>query len=224
MSDSQQQQRNLADPHAQTAILARGEPLEAAKAALVMLHGRGDSAAGILSLADVLDVADYTLLAPEASGYEWYPYSFLAPLEQNEPWLSSALSKVGSVLALVEQAGVPVERTALLGFSQGACLALEFVVRNAKRYGGVLGLSGGLIGPDGTPRDYSGSLSGTPVFLGCSDIDPHVPAARVRETAAVLERLGADVTMRLYPGLGHTVNNDEIDAVNKLLADVRAQA
>lgn len=217
---SNPQQGNQADPHAQSPVVIRGEPPQQAQAALVMLHGRGDSAEGILSLADVLDIAGYTLLAPEASGYEWYPYSFLAPLAQNEPWLSSALKKVGSVLAQVAEMGIPAERTVLLGFSQGACLALEYVARNAQRYGGVVGLSGGLIGPDGTPRDYSGSLSGTPVFLGCSDIDPHIPAARVRETAAVLERLGADVTMRLYPSLGHTVNQDEIDAVNKLLAVV----
>ena len=209
------------DPHAPTVIIGRGEPPQQAKAALVMLHGRGDSAEGILSLADVLDIAGYTLFAPEASGYEWYPYSFLAPLEQNEPWLSSALKKVGSVLAQAEQAGIPAERTVLLGFSQGACLTLEYVARNAHRYGGVLGLSGGLIGPEGAPRDYSGSLAGTPVFLGCSDVDPHIPAARVRETATVLERLGADVTMRLYPGLGHAVNNDEVDEVNQILAAVR---
>lgn len=217
---SNPQQGNQADPHAQSPVVIRGEPPQQAQAALVMLHGRGDSADGILSLADALDVAGYTLLAPQASGYEWYPYSFLAPLAQNEPWLSSALKKVGGVLAQVAGMGIPAERTVLLGFSQGACLALEYIARNAQRYGGVVGLSGGLIGPDGTPRDYGGSLSGTPVFLGCSDIDPHIPAARVRETAAVLERLGADVTMRLYPGLGHTVNQDEIDAVNTLLAVV----
>lgn len=217
---SNPQQGNQADPHAQSPVVIRGEPPQQAQAALVMLHGRGDSADGILSLADALDVAGYTLLAPQASGYEWYPYSFLAPLAQNEPWLSSALKKVGSVLAQVAAMGVPAERTVLLGFSQGACLALEYVARNAQRYGGVVGLSGGLIGPDGTPRDYSGTLSGTPVFLGCSDIDPHIPAARVRETAEVLERLGADVTMRLYSSLGHTVNQDEVDAVNTLLAVV----
>ena len=214
-------QNNANDPHAPSAILRRGEEPASAKAALVMIHGRGDSAAGILSLADALDVAGYTLLAPEASGYEWYPYSFLAPLEQNETWLSSALAKVGSALALLAEADIPAERTALLGFSQGACLALEYAARNAQRYGAIIGLSGGLIGPDGTPRDYSGSLSGTPVFLGCSDIDPHIPAARVRESAQALERMGADVTLRLYPSLGHTVNQDEVDAVNEMLAAAR---
>ena len=128
---------------------------------------------------------------------------------------------MGSVLAQVTDTGIPPERTLLLGFSQGACLSLEYVARNAQRYGGVAGLSGALIGPDGAPRDYPGSLAGTPIFLGCSDVDPHIPAARVRESATVLERLGAQVTMRLYPGLGHTVSRDEADEVNELLADVR---
>ena len=220
---SNPQQSNPADPHAQAPVIIRGEAPADAQVALVMLHGRGDSAEGILALADVLDVAGYTLLAPQASGYQWYPQTFLAPLEQNEPWLSSALAKVESVLARIKASGVPAERTALLGFSQGACLALEYAARHAQRYGAIIGLSGGLIGPDGAPRDYSGSLAGTPVFLGCSDIDPHIPAARVRETATVLERLGADVTMRLYPGLGHTVNQDEIDEVNGLLAQILGQ-
>ena len=220
---SNPQQSNPADPHAQAPVIIRSGPPQQAQASLVMFHGRGDSAEGILSLADVLDVAGYTLLAPQASGYQWYPQTFLAPLEQNEPWLSSALAKVESVLARIKASGVPAERTALLGFSQGACLALEYAARHAQRYGAIIGLSGGLIGPDGAPRDYSGSLAGTPVFLGCSDIDPHIPAARVRETATVLERLGADVTMRLYPGLGHTVNRDEIDEVNGLLAQILGQ-
>ena len=186
-----------------------------------MAHGRGATAEDILSLADVLDVAGYALLAPQAAGFQWYPQSFLAPLEQNEPWLTSALAKIGSVLAQVADAGIPPERTVLLGFSQGACLTLEYVARNAQRYGGVAGLSGGLIGPDGTPRAYPGSLAGTPIFLGCSDVDPHIPAARVRASATVLEGLGAPVTMRLYPGLGHTVNRDEADQVNTLLAAAR---
>ena len=212
---------NLSDPHAQSPVIVAGEPLASAQAALVMAHGRGATAEDILALADVLDVADYALLAPQAAGFQWYPQSFLAPLEQNEPWLTSALAKIGSVLAQVADAGIPPERTVLLGFSQGACLTLEYVARNAHRYGGVAGLSGGLIGPDGTPRAYPGSLAGTPIFLGCSDVDPHIPAARVRASATVLEGLGAAVTMRLYPSLGHTVNRDEADAVNTLLAAAR---
>ena len=212
---------NPSDPHALSPVFVAGEPLASAQAALVMAHGRGATAEDILSLADVLDVAGYALLAPQAAGFQWYPQSFLAPLEQNEPWLASALAKIGSVLAQVADAGIPPERTVLLGFSQGACLTLEYVARNAQRYGGVAGLSGGLIGPDGTPREYPGSLAGTPIFLGCSDVDPHIPAARVRASATVLESLGAAVTMRLYPGLGHTVNRDEADEVNTLLAAAR---
>lgn len=220
MSGERDEPGNPADPHAQTPVIVAGEPFASAKAALVMVHGRGATAEDILSLADVLDVAGYALIAPQAAGFSWYPRSFLEPMERNEPWLSSALAKVGSVLAQVAEAGIPAERTVLLGFSQGACLSLEYVARNAKRYGGVAGLSGGLIGPEGTLRNYSGSLAGTPIFLGCSDIDPHVPAARVRESAAVLEGLGAQVTMRLYRGLGHTINRDEADAVNQMLAGV----
>lgn len=217
------EQNRPADPHAQSPIVMGGEPFASAKAALVMVHGRGDSAEGILSLANALDVEEYALLAPQAAGFEWYPRPFLVPLEQNEPWLSSALAKIGTVLAQAAAVGIPPERTVLLGFSQGACLLLEYTARNAQRYGGIAGLAGALIGADGTPRDYRGSLAGTPVFLGCSDIDPHIPAERVRETATVLERLGGQVTMRFYPGLGHTVNQDEIDEVNRMLAAVRAQ-
>lgn len=205
------------DPHAAMPVLASGEPLETARAALVMLHGRGASAADILSLAGELDVAGYALLAPEAAGSTWYPYSFLAPLERNEPYLSSALATVGRVLALAARAGIPAERTVLLGFSQGACLTLEYAARNARRYGALIAFSGGLIGPAGTPREYPGSLAGTPVFLGCSDRDPHIPEPRVRESAEVLTRLGAEVDMRLYPNMGHTVNADEIAAADVLL-------
>jgi predicted esterase len=156
-------------------------------------------------------------LAPQAAGNTWYPYSFLAPLEHNEPGLSSGLAVLADRLAQLGDAGIPPERTLILGFSQGACLAVEFAARHARRYGGVIGLSGGLIGPDGTPRDYAGSLDGTPVFLGCSDIDPHIPLARVEHSADVLALLGADVTTRLYPGMGHTINQDEIAFVRDLV-------
>jgi predicted esterase len=205
-------------PHAAQPVFRAGAPLESARAALVLLHGRGASAADILALGEEVAAPNVALLAPEAAGNTWYPYSFLAPLERNEPWLSSALSVVRATVATVEAAGVPAARIVLLGFSQGGCLALEFAARNARRYGGVAGLSAGLIGPDGTPRDYPGSLDGTPVFLGCSDVDPHIPAARVRESAEVLTRLGSGVTMRLYPGMGHTVNDDELEAVRALVA------
>ncbi|HLZ23149.1 MAG TPA: phospholipase [Ktedonobacterales bacterium] len=204
-------------PHAGQPVLLAGEPLERAQAAMVLAHGRGAGARDILALTADLDIPGFAYLAPQASGSSWYPYSFLAPFENNEPWLSSALTLVGATLAQVAAAGIPPERTVLLGFSQGACLLTEYAARNARRYGGIVGLSGGLIGPDGTPRDYPGSLAGTPVFLGCSDVDPHIPARRVEESAAVLRTLGADVTARLYPGMGHTVNDDELDAVRTIM-------
>ena len=199
-------------------IMRAGVPLDEARAAMVLVHGRGASAESILTLVREIDQPGFAYLAPQAANGTWYPYSFLAPIASNEPWLTSALSAVAAVLTTVGEAGIPAERTMLLGFSQGACLATEFVARNARRYGGVAGLSGGLIGPDGTPRDYSGSLEGTPIFLGCSDVDPHIPKERVTESAAELRRLGGEVDARLYPGMGHTVNQDEIAAVRALMA------
>lgn len=207
-------------PHQGQPVLSAGEPLERARAAMVLVHGRGATAQDILTLAAELEQPGFAYLAPQAANNTWYPYSFLAPIERNEPYLSSALATLGQVLAHITAAGIPAERTILLGFSQGACLASEFVARNARRYGGLAGLSGGLIGPDGTPRDYPGALDGTPVFLGCSDVDPHIPAARVQHSAEVLRRLGGDVTASLYPGMGHTVNEDEIEFVRQLMASL----
>jgi len=175
-------------------------------AAMVMVHGRGATAESILELRHELQApdlaSDLAYIAPQASGYTWYPYSFLAPMEQNEPGLSSGLKVIPTLLDSVAKYGIPPERTILLGFSQGACLTLEFAARHAQRYGGLIGLSGGLIGPDDIPRDYPGSLAGTPVFLGCSDIDPHIPRQRVELTATVLQRLGGEVSMKLYPAMG----------------------
>jgi phospholipase/carboxylesterase len=202
----------------QQPVLFMGEPLGQARAAMVMVHGRGATAEDILELAIELNRTGFAYLAPQAANNSWYPQSFLAPIASNEPWLSSALDRLSTVLQRVEEGGIPRERTILLGFSQGACLALEFAARHAQRYGGVAALSGGLIGPDGTPRDYPGSFAGTPVFLGCSDRDPHIPKERVQQSAEVLRRLGADVTMRLYPNMGHTVNQDEIDFVGGMMA------
>ncbi|NLG08780.1 MAG: phospholipase [Deinococcales bacterium] len=182
-----------------------------------MVHGRGDSAPGILSLASALEAPGVAYVAPQARHNTWYPYSFMAPMERNEPWLSSALAAVHGAVEEVVAAGVPRERIVLLGFSQGACLASEYLARHAQRFGGLAALSGGLIGPEGTPRDYEGSLGGTPVFLGCSDVDPHIPVERVHETEEVLARLGAQVDKRIYPGFGHSVNQDEVDAVNAML-------
>jgi predicted esterase len=189
---------------------------------MVMVHGRGASAESILTLVEAIDTPGFCYLAPQASGGTWYPNSFLAPIPSNEPGITSGLQAVDEVIASIKAAGIPSDRIMLLGFSQGACLSLEYSARHAARYGGIAGLSGGLIGPDDTPRDYQGTFDGTPIFLGCSDVDFHIPAKRVEETAAVLERMNASVTMRLYPGMGHTVNDDEIAAVRKMMAAVVA--
>lgn len=204
-------------PHQGRPLLVVGEPLEKARAAMVMIHGRGASAEDILTLVPELNRPGFVYLAPQAANNAWYPNSFLAPLASNEPGLSSALAVIASIFERLAQAGISPEHTILLGFSQGACLSLEYIARNARLYGGVAGLSGGLIGPDGTPRDYQGSLASTPIFLGCSDIDPHIPRRRVEHSAEVLQRLGGNVTMRLYPRMGHTVNDDEIRAVQAMM-------
>jgi predicted esterase len=184
---------------------------------VILMHGRGATAEDILTLVPELDRPDLSYLAPQAAGSSWYPYGFMAPLEQNEPGLSSALAMLGELLAALALAGIGPERTMLLGFSQGACLALEFAARAARRYGAVVGLSGGLIGPAGTPREYAGSLDGTPVLVGCSDRDPHIPLPRVRETARVMAALGGRVSEQIYPAMGHTINADEIERVRQLL-------
>lgn len=208
------------DPHRAQPVAEAGVPLARARAAMIMLHGRGGSAEDLLALADVLAAPDLAYLAPQAAGHSWYPYPFTAPIERNEPWLSSALRVIDILLKRLGDVGFGSERVTLLGFSQGACLGLEYAARHARRYGGVIGLSGGLIGPDGLPRDYPGSLAGTPVFLGCSDVDPHIPLARVRETTAALRRLGGIVTERIYAGMGHLINEDEIGCVRGLLASL----
>jgi predicted esterase len=204
-------------PHLGMPVRSAGVPLEQARAAVILLHGRGASAHSILSLADHFRQPHAAYLAPEAAGNSWYPYSFLAPIQNNEPYLSSALAAVEELLATLIRSGTPPARTLILGFSQGACLACEFVARHAQRYGGLAGLSGGLIGPPETPREYPGSLDGTPVFLGCSDIDPHIPLDRVHETAQTLRQLRGEVTENIYPGMGHTINDDEIRHVAQML-------
>jgi predicted esterase len=207
-------------PHDHAPVRRAGRPLAEAQAALILVHGRGATAESILSLADYLPHPSMAYLAPQAAGNTWYPYSFLAPMEQNEPWLSSALRRLEALVAEVTKAGIPAERIVLAGFSQGACLASEFVARQAQRYGGLLVFSGGVIGPPGTPRDYRGTLDGTPVFIGCSDVDPHIPLARVEETAVVMAGLGAVVDKRIYPRLGHTINEDEIAAAAGIVRGV----
>ncbi len=207
------------DPHRGSEEVWFGPALEEAESAVVLIHGRGDSSRGILALAPNLKAPRTTFLAPQAAGFSWYPNSFLTDVELNEPWLSSALGRIEAAITTVTRV-VPGERVVLMGFSQGACLALEFAARNTRRYGGVVALSGGLIGPDGTPRDYSGSLDGTPVFLGCSDVDAHIPVGRVRESTHVMEGLGGEVEERIYPRMGHTVNDDEIAWASSLLASL----
>lgn len=214
MADSAQP----ANPHAGQPVLAAGADLAGARAALILLHGRGATAEDILTFAPLLAQPGLAFLAPQAAGNTWYPNPFTAPLASNEPHLSAALAVVDGLVSRALAAGVALERVALLGFSQGACLTTEYVARHARRYGGVIGWSGGLIGPNGTPRDYAGSLEGAPVFLGASDTDPYLPQARFDLTAETFRRLGAAVTARVYPSMGHTVNDDEIAAAREMLA------
>jgi predicted esterase len=208
------------DPHAGQPVLRHGPPVDRARIALILLHGRGASAEDILGLTREFQSEEVACLAPQAAGHTWYPYSFLSPIPQNEPNLSAALRVIGRLVAELQGQGLTTDRIALLGFSQGACLALEFAARNAATYAAVVGLSGGLIGPPGTPRNYPGSLSGTPVFLGCSDIDAHIPVERVRESADVFRRMSATVDERIYPRMGHTINQDELDAVDTLIGSL----
>ena len=205
------------DPHRGQQVLTLGPPPASARIAMIMVHGRGASAEDMLGLAGEVGTADVAVLAPQAAGRTWYPYSFLSPIADNEPGITSGLGVIAGLIDGLAAQQIPIERIALIGFSQGACLSLEFAARHPRRYKAVIGLSGGLIGPPGTPRDYPGSLAGAPVFLGCSDVDPHIPLARVRESAEVFRRMGASVDERIYPRMGHTVNEDEIEAIRTLL-------
>lgn len=200
-------------------MLERGEPLATAHAAMILAHGRGATAEDIMTVAVEVKMPGFAYLAPQAAGNAWYPNPFTAPLESNEPHLSSALEVLEGLLERVET-HVPAERVVLLGFSQGACLTLEFAARHARRFGALVGLSGGLIGPDDTPRDYPGDFAGTPAFLGCSDVDPHIPKDRVVASGEVFKRMGAALTLRLYRGMAHTVSAEEIETVRELLASV----
>ena len=205
------------DPHHGQPVLTLGPAPSAARLTMILLHGRGASAEDILSLAAELGTTDVAFLAPQDAGRTWYPYSFLSPIEDNEPGITSGLNAIKRLVDGLVSGNMPAERIGLLGFSQGACLALEFAARHPQPYAAVVGLSGGLIGPPGTPRDYPGSLAGAPVFLGCSDVDAHIPLARVHESAAVFRRMGGSVDERIYPGMGHTVSPDEMEAVAALL-------
>ncbi len=205
-------------PHGRARIVTGGTPVAEASAAMVLLHGRGASAEDILSLAAELDAPGVAFVAPQAEQGTWYPYSFLAPLQRNEPDLTSALTLLQAIVETLDRDGISPARQLLLGFSQGGCLAPEFAGRFARRYAGVVGLSAGLIGPPGRQWNFNAMLDGTPVFLGCSDVDPHIPQDRVEESARELERIGGVVDLRIYPGLGHTVNQDEMDRVQQMLA------
>jgi predicted esterase len=184
---------------------------------MIMLHGRNASPRNILDLASRFDRPDVTYLAPAAANSTWYPYSFMAEIETNEPGISSGVEVLAHLVEDLAARGIRKEHIVLLGFSQGACLAAEFAVRHASRYGGVMAFSGGLIGPPGTVWNYPGSFAGTPVFLGCSDVDSHIPKARVEESATVFACMGAEVTTRLYPGMGHLVNENEIASARAVL-------
>ena len=201
----------------QRQIITAGQPWAKDRKVLIMVHGRGGSAEDILSLASYLDVAEFTLLAPQATNNTWYPYSFLAPPAQNEPGLSSAINLLKEVVDELTQKGTPTEHIYFLGFSQGACLTLEFVTRHANRYGGVVAFTGGLIGDRVYRDNYQGDFGGTPVFLGTSNPDPHVPVERVYATSNILKELKAAVTEKVYAGMGHTINQDELDIANRVV-------
>ena len=209
----------VADPHAGQPVLRAGPSPKDARLVAILLHGRGASAEDILGLADQFTAGDIAYLAPQAAGSTWYPYSFLAPIAQNEPWLGSALRVVAGLVEDLSQQGIPADRVVVMGFSQGACLTLEFAARHAQRYAAVVAFTGGLIGPPGTRWEYGGDFAGTPTFIGSSDVDPHVPLERVQESTAVFRRMGASVDERIYPRMGHTINADELEAVNALLGE-----
>ena len=208
---------NQHGPHEEQQIYHVGKTLTDANAVLILLHGRGATAPSILELANVLPHPDLAYLAPQAADNTWYPFSFLAPIAQNEPYLSSALRAVANTVHQAKEVGIPNDRIIIGGFSQGACLAAEFTARSPERFGGLLAFSGGLIGPPEMQRNYVGNLTGTSVFLGCSNIDPHIPEKRVHETANVLIRMGATVDKQIYPNMGHTIIQDEIDHARQLM-------
>lgn len=221
--------RQTATIHENQPVRTYGAALADAKGAVVLVHGRGATAESMLPLAKAWEAPGIVFFMPQAAGNTWYPYGFMSPTEQNEPYLSSALVVLDRLVENLLGAGIPLEKIFLGGFSQGACLATEWAARSAgrtlpsqeanqpRRFAGIAGLSGGLIGPDGTPRNYPGSLTGTPVFLGCSDVDFHIPKERVLETAQVFEQLGAQVTTRLYPGMDHTINEEELTFVRQMI-------
>lgn len=212
----------MSGPHQDQPLLTAGASLDTADAAVIMVHGRGASARGILGMAAEFDTDNVAYLAPQAAGNEWYPQSFLAPVERNEPGRTSGLQAIDDALSECTEGEIPVENVLVMGFSQGGCLASEYVARNPRRYGGLSALSGGLIGDSIDPDEYHGDLEETSAFFGCSDVDPHIPEERVHASADVFEQLNADVEKRLYPGMGHTVNQDELQYVSDMIAGMVA--
>ncbi len=204
-------------PHQKSRPIRAGTEVSNAEGAIIMIHGRGATAESIITLANELDTSGFHLVAPQATGFQWYPHSFLAPTEKNEPGLSSGLQAIFDIVTDLESSRIPREKIVILGFSQGACLASEFVARHPAKYGGLVAFSGGLIGDTLNPNNYSGSLENTPAFFGCSDIDPHIPEKRVHESADILEKLNAAVTKKIYPNMGHTVNRDEIQHLESMI-------
>ncbi|TXG86223.1 MAG: phospholipase [Thermomicrobiales bacterium] len=207
-------------PHAGQQVLRAGAPVDRASKAVIAIHGRGANAADIIGVAQAIDLSDVAWLAPDAASHTWYPYSFLMPVDQNQPFLDSAISVVGGLLQHLEDSGIPAEKAVLLGFSQGACLASEFVARHPRRYGGLVVFSGGLIGATIEPNTFVGSLAETPIYGGCSDVDAHIPLERFEVTGRVLADLGGAVDFRVYPGMGHTINLDELSAARELISSV----
>lgn len=195
-----------------------GKPLEESKGVMIMVHGRGGTAENILTLASEFNRPDFHYIAPQAPENSWYPYSFLAPIQKNEPGITSGINLISDIAKSIQEKGIGKEKIFFLGFSQGACLTLEFAARNAQRWGGIFGLSGGLIGPEIIDGNYKGLFDASPVFLGCSDQDPHIPLKRVHETKEVFEKMNARVTERIYPAMPHTINQDEIDFVKDSLS------
>lgn len=209
--------RAVTGPHGRRPVLCAGAPIPGARAVVVCVHGRGGNAAGMLGLRTEVPEPNVAFVAPQAAGDTWYPNRFLAPFADNEPFLSGALDLLDATIETLESHGLARRRIVLFGFSQGGCLALYFAALRATRWGGLIGLSAGLIGPPGTTWSFPGTLDGAPVFLGCSDHDPHIPDERLRESGRALEALGGMVTLQVYPGLGHTINADEITEVRRIV-------
>jgi predicted esterase len=212
-------------PHQKSRTITTGADPQKADGAIIMIHGRGATAESIVTLAHEFDAENFHFAAPQASGNTWYPYSFMAPSKNNQPGLSSGLQAIFNIVSDLESKGIPKEKIIFLGFSQGACLATEFVARHPNRYGGLIAFSGGIIG-DGdsvNPENYTGSLDGTPYFVGCSDNDAHIPVERVEESVEVMTKLGADVTKKIYSGMGHTIIRDEIEEAQKIIDSIKSR-